>query len=319
MVQRGKRIDYLRSTVPLDFEETYYPGGFHVEIATNSRDILYAAEEAWGHCRREFECEPMRFRVLVEPEGGLSEIPSHRMQGHLYSIVSGPYNFAHIDLGRQFGFIQISEATAADHSWLRWFFLETAVYVVLTQRYIVPIHAACIARERAGILLSGPSGAGKSTLSYACARAGWTFVSDDATWLLPNRPERIAIGRPRQARFRSDAPRLFPELEGYIARARPNGKVSIEVPIAELPEIHTAERVPIEAIVFLDRGSGAAGIQSVSGAEAVERVLADLPSYGDAVDAMHDRTVRKLAGARAWRMRYDSLGDALGILGTLVL
>ena len=319
MVQGLKKIDYLRSKVPLDLEETYYPGGFHVEIATNSRDVLRAAEEAWGHFGPEFACEPIRFRVLVVPEGGLSEDPSHRMQGHLYSIVSDPYNFAHIDLGQQFGYFHVSQATAADHSWLRWFFIESAAYVVLTQRHIVPIHAACIARERAGILLSGPSGAGKSTLSYACARAGWTFVSDDATWLLPNQPGRIAIGRPRHARFRLDAPRLFPELEDYIARARPNGKVSIEVPLAGLPGIRTSDRVPIEAIVFLDRGPGAAGVESLSGAEAVDRVLADLPSYGDAVDAMHERAVRKLAGARAWRMRYETLDDALGILGSLAL
>jgi hypothetical protein len=319
MVQGLKRIDYLRSQEPLEFEATYYPGGFHVEIATNSPNILRAAEEAWGHYRPEFACEPIHFRVLVGAEGELSGIPSYRMQGHLYSIVSDPYNFAQVDLARQFGFFHVSEATAADHSWLRWFFIEAAAYVVLTQRHIVPIHAACIARERSGTLLSGPSGAGKSTLSYACARAGWTFVSDDATWLLPNRPERIAIGRPRQARFRLDAPGLFPELEGYIARARPTGKVSIEVPLAELPGIRTADRVPIEGIVFLDRGPGAAGAEPLSGAEAVERVLADLPSYNDAVDAMHERTVRKLAGARAWRMRYETLADAIGILGTLGL
>lgn len=201
-----KRADHLRSQVPLDLQAAYDPAGFRVEIATNSRDVLRAAEEAWGHYRPEFACEPIRFRVLVDPEGGLSQIPSHRMQGHLYSIVSDPYNFAHIDLARQFGFFHVSQTTAADHSWLRWFFIESAAYLVLTQRYVVPIHAACIVRGGAGILLSGPSGAGKSTLSYACARAGWTFVSDDATWLLPDQAERLAIGRPRHARFRLAAP-----------------------------------------------------------------------------------------------------------------
>jgi hypothetical protein len=319
MVQGSKRIDHLQSQAPLDFQAVYFPAGFRVEIATNSRDVLRAAEEAWGHYRAEFECDPIRFRVLVGREGDLCQVPSHRMQGHLYSIVSDPHNFAHIDLGLQFGFFHVSHATASDHSWLRWFFIESAAYLVMTQRHIVPIHSACIARGGAGILLSGPSGAGKSTLSYACARAGYTFISDDATWLLPDRPERMAIGRPRHARFRLDAPRLFPELEGYIARARPNGKVSIEVPLDELPGIHTAERVPIEAIVFLDRGSGAPGIHAVGGAEAVDRVLADLPSYGEAVDAMHERTVRKLAGARSWRMRYETLDEALGILGNLPL
>jgi len=319
LVQSGERADHLRCKVPLDLQATYHPAGFQVEIATNSLDVLRAADEAWGHYPPEFPCEPIRFRVLVGAEGGLSQMPSHRMQGHLYSIVSDPYNFAHIDLGQQFGFFHLSQATAADHSWMRWFFIESAAYLVLTQRYIVPIHSACIAREGAGFLLSGPSGAGKSTLSYACARAGWTFVSDDATWLLPDQPERIAIGRPRQARFRMDAPRLFPELEGYIARARPNGKVSIEVPLSELPGIRTADRVPIGGIVFLDRGPGAPGVHSLTGAEAVERILADLPSYGDEVDAMHNRTVRKLAGARAWSMRYETLPDAIAILGNLVL
>ena len=317
-MQRVSRRDHLRARVPLEFTGTYYPAGFCVEIATNSQDVLSAAEEAWRHYRPEFECEPIRFRVLVEPAGGLAQIPSHRMQGHLYSIVSDPYNFAHIDLAQQFGFFHVSQATAADHSWLRWFFIESAAYLVLTQRYMVPIHAACVAREGNGILLSGASGAGKSTLSYACARAGWTFVSDDATWLLPNRPERIAIGRPEQARFRLDASRLFPELEGYMARARPNGKVSIEVPLAELTNVHTADRVPIAAIVFLERGPGVAGVEPMSGAEAVDRLLADMPSYSDAVDAMHERTVRKLAGAPAWTMRYEALEDAIGLLGTLI-
>jgi hypothetical protein len=312
------RIDHLQSKVPLEFQGTYHPAGFHLEIETNSRDVLEAAEESWGHYRAEFPIEPIRFRVLVEREGGLSGIPSHRMQGHLYSIVSDPYNFAHIDLERQFGFFCVSRQTAADHSWLRWFFIESAAYLVLTQRYIVPVHAACIAREGRGVLLSGASGAGKSTLSYACARAGWTFLADDATWLLPG-AGRMALGRPRQARFRLDAPNLFPELENYMARARPNGKVSIEVPLADFPEIRTADRAPVAGIVFLDRRPGAAGIEELSGADAVDRMLADLPSYAEAVDALHERTVRQLADTPAWQMRYESLEDAIRMLGTLVL
>lgn len=314
-----QRIDPLRLSVALDRSGAYYPAGFRVEIATNSRDVLEAAEEAWGPDCPEYACEPLRFRVLVEPEGGLSQLPSHRLHGHLYSIVSDPQNFAHIDLQSQFAFIHVSEKTAEDHSWLRWFFVESTAYVMLAQRYIVPVHAACVARGGRGILLSGASGAGKSTLSYACARAGWTFVTDDATWLLPDHPERVAIGRPRQARFRMDAPGLFPELEGYAARARPNGKIGIEVPLAELPRIRTAGRASISGIVFLERGPGAAGAHEMSGAEAVERLLADMPSYGSAVDAMHERTVGRLAGAPAWRMRYETLEEAISILETLTL
>ena len=84
------------------------------------------------------------------------------------------------------------------------------------------------------ICLTGVSGSGKSSLAFACARAGWTFVSDDATWLPIDEPA-IAVGRPRHARFREDAPRLFPELARYAAEQRPNGKITIEAPLADFP------------------------------------------------------------------------------------
>lgn len=314
--QMLRQADPLRRKIDLAYRGTYYPLGFRLDIATNSPEVLAAAEESWGDERFEFPSEPMTFRVLVQPEGGLSAAPVHRMQGHLYSVVADADNFAHLDLKTQFGFFCISEQTAADHSWLRWFYIESMVYLMLAQRYMVPIHAACVARNGVGILLTGPSGAGKSTLSYACARAGWTFVTDDCTWLLPDSKERIAIGR-RRGRFRLDAPKLFPELEGYAIRARPNGKISIEVPLEELPHIRTAPRAPIGGVVFLERQPGKPGLERLTASETIERMLADLPQYGGDVDVLHERTVRGLAGAPAWRMRYETLEDAIAILATV--
>jgi hypothetical protein len=310
-------MDPLRLHIELTHKGTYYPVGFRLDIATNSREVLAAAEEAWTDGRPEFDAEPMTFRVMVEPEGGLSPQPKHRVQGHLYSAVADADNFAHIDLKSLCGFLHVSEQTAADHSWLRWYFVESLAYLMLAQRYAVPVHAGCVVRNHSGILLSGPSGAGKSTLAYACARAGWTFVTDDCTWLLPDSEERAAIGRPRYARFRLDAPSLFPELEGYAVRARPTGKLSIEVPFADLPHIRTARRAPIGAIVFLERRPGAPAVARVGSAEMVERLLGDMASHGPEVDAMHERAVSRLAEAPGWRMRYESLEDAIAVLGSL--
>ncbi len=314
-----KRNDPLRHAIDLSLTGTYYPAGFRLNIATNSREVLRAAVEAWGPDAQEFACEPITFRVLVQPEGGLAPLPVHRMQGHLYSVVADADNFAHLDLRSQFGFFQVSEQTAADHTWLRWFFIESMAYLMLAQRCLVPVHAACVARKGTGLLLSGPSGAGKSTLSYACARDGWTFVTDDCTWLLPESPDRIAIGRPRRARFRLDAPSLFPELEGYAVRARPNGKIGIEVPLAELPHIRTAPRAAIGGMVFLERRSGTSGLQRIAPEDAIDRLLSDMPSYGEPVDSLHERAVRRLSEAPAWRMRYETVEEAIGILETLAI
>ena len=131
-------------------------------------------------------------------------------------------------------------------------------YLMLGQRQVVMVHAGCVARNGSGVLLCGASESGKSTLAYACARAGWTWIADDCTCLLPDSPERIAIGRTRQARFRVDAPALFPELEQFTARERPTGKIGIEVDMSALPGIRTAARTPIGALAFLERRPGPA-------------------------------------------------------------
>ena len=101
-------------------------------------------------------------------------------------------------------------------------------------------------------MFCGDSFAGKSTLAYACARAGWTYVSDDGTFLVRDRDDRFAIGDPYSIRFRTDAPALFPELSDHLPTVRPNGKIAIEVLTRHLP-ISIAPSCIVDHVVFLDR------------------------------------------------------------------
>jgi hypothetical protein len=307
------RSDPLHIDAPLPLSGTYHPAGFLLRIITNSQDVLDAAWESWNHypCQA-FPGDAIEFRVVVQREGQVCGVPSHRAQGHLYSVVSDVDNFACLDLRALRGSMFVSSATAADHARLRWFFVESLAYTLLAQRYVVPVHAACVAREGAGILLSGKSGAGKSTLAYACARAGWTYISDDAVFLLPDSVERIAIGRHRQVRFRPDAPRLFPELEGFLSRTRPNGKVGIEVSVDELPQVQAAEQARVAAVVVLEREAASDALLEPIAMEAVlDRMLSDMPSYGPEVNQMHEQTIRRLEGVLAFRLRYSGLGGAI--------
>lgn len=254
--------------------------------------------------------------IAVQPGDELSPQPVYRAQSHLYTIIGSQQNYACLDCEARFGYAWITRATAADHSWFRWFYLDGMTGCMLAQRHHVPMHAACIARRGAGVLLFGPSGVGKSTLSYACARAGWTFVSDDCTSFPQNHDTRKVTGRPHQARFREDAPRLFPEFDGYVTRARPTGKVSIEVPMDALAGIETAQHCDVEALVFLERGESG-GLSRLSGEEAMERMLANSGSYGPATFARHEHALRRLLCAPAYRLRYADLEEALCALERL--
>jgi len=312
--------DPLLHDIDLPLSATYYPHGFPAAIATNSRDVLEAAGEAWGMFRAEFDRQTIAVRMVVLPEGDLAPEPSYRSQGHLMSIVCDPQNFGMMDLRALFGYSFVSSKTAADHAWLRWFFLEPLVLILLTQRHAVPVHAACVANEGRGILLCGPSGAGKSTLAFACARAGWTYVSDDITWLLPGAADLTLLGKPHQVRLRHDAPRLFPELQDYVARARPNGKISIEVLTAGFPQIQTASRASAGALVFLRRQERrTAYLEPLSTLEVWDELITDggYSTYGDEVTALHQAERRRLLALPGYRLYYESVSDAMSQLSLL--
>jgi hypothetical protein len=315
------RIDPLLCDIELALSATFHPVGFPLHLTTNSQHVLDGAAESFAPFRREFDTPPLDFRVVVEspvePSGGPSTEPRVRKQGRHLHFVSDAHNFAAGDCVTLAATFNLSAATAADHPRLRSFYLEALAYMLLTQRYVVSLHAGCVARKGEGILICGRSASGKSTLSFACARAGFTFVADDCTWL-PLDSSLVAIGKPHMVRFRPDAARHFPELEGHLAGLRPNGKLSIEVPTSLFPGVRTAGRCPIRRLVFLDRESdGPARLDRMRPGDAVPPLLADLPSYGPEVNAAHETAIHQLASLPAWRLRYRTLDDAIRLLSEL--
>src|SRR5262245_52143121 len=102
-------MDPLQLHVDLPLRGTYYPLGFRLDISTNLRHVIEAAEESWSHCTPEFDTAPLRFRVIVQPEGGLCQPPAHRAWEDLYSVVSDRDNFAIFDTARLSGSIYVSE------------------------------------------------------------------------------------------------------------------------------------------------------------------------------------------------------------------
>jgi len=312
-------LDPMAEHVPLPIRQTLYPHGFPVEIATNSPAVMEAARESWGSFPREFDRAPILVRILVE-EGGSDPAPepAYRSQRGLMLIVSDRDNFACCDLRSRFGWCHISSNMLADRGWFRWFFLEAMVYLLLVQDDVVAIHAACVARNGRGVLLCGASGAGKSTLAFACAQAGWTYVSDDATLLLQGSRDREAIGKPYRFRFRPEALELFPEVEGHVACIKPNGKPTVEVPISELSGIATASRCRIERVVFLNRRSGSVLVRPLTPQEALDRLLRELPAYSEEVWRRHRDTVATLLSAPAFELQYKTFEQAIPLLSHLV-
>jgi hypothetical protein len=248
--------DPMHSRAEFPLRETFYPLGFPVDIATNSEEVLAAAAASWYGFVKLFDTRPIELRIGVFGSNS-SECPPQptcKIQKHLASNIADGENFAISDLVQGFSYIWLTPSAVTNRSYFHYFFLESVILCHLVSSFTTPIHAACIELEGSGVLLCGDSGAGKSTLGYACARAGWTYVTDDSSFLVNNRKDRLVVGNCNQARFRPSAAALFPELNGRKVNQRASvGKPSIELPTAPFRNIDISHTSHINYVVFLNR------------------------------------------------------------------
>lgn len=317
-----RRNDPLLYTLALPFEAEFYPMGFPLRIATNHPPALNAASIAWSRFPNLFDRPPVRVKLTVD-EAATQEPPREepvlRGQEHLFSIVADRSNFANADLGAGFGHLSVTRAVAGDAAYLRYHFLEPLAYVLIAAQHVAFAHAACVARDGAGVILCGASGAGKTCLAYACARLGWTFVSGDAVAIVNGGEEHRVAGRPFEIRFRHTAVRLFPELERFPGLLRPNGKTDIEIDPQEL-NLACAVESTARHLVFLERDPHAsrASIHPIPPEEA-RSGLEEGICFGDSsLRARHGQALDRLARLPAVRLRYSDFGLAERALRSLL-
>jgi len=300
----------------LTLRKTYYPYGFPLEVLTNSRIVLEMYDKLWSHFRHKHDTAPMRAYVHVTQGGGAEcpPTPSFQYVSPHFVHIADAQHYVVIDLAHSETVISITEASLCHHLYIEYFFLMTPLTTIPVQ----PVHAGCVAWNGSGVLFCGDSGAGKSTLSYACARAGWDYLSDDAAFVLDDEEEPIVAGDPNLVRFRPSAAELFPEIQGIEQTPRAAGKPSIEISTHDLPKISRRQKVRVDFIVFLKRGSTfPAQVKPYS--KDVARMYMRQGVFGSS--EIRDRryaSIERLLAADVFELRYSDLGSAIKRLQRLV-
>lgn len=315
------RPDPIGCDFNLPLKGVFYPLGFTVEIATNSNRVLDAAEESWKSFEPVFNAPPVELRIAVH-DGDVRECPpppTCRGQRNLVMFTASPHDFAVCDLTTGFASCWLSSSTVENGPYIRYHFLDAMALLLIEASYLTPIHAACVALDGQGLLLCGDSGAGKSSLSFACARRGWTFVSDDASFLVRGGKHNVVVGNPSHLHLRESATELFADLRSNRLTPRINGEMAIELATANMPQIATAPRSPIAFLVFLSRrASGPASLHPLS-KERASAALEQVICYGE----QHLRDAQKfslryLLRAGALELRYSDMDSAVSCLEALV-
>lgn len=315
----AKPADALLSHMELPFRGRFYPLGWPVEIVTNAHAVLAIAAETFGHSRASRVGEPLRLHVGVSPaaESCCPPEPTRRQFNHLYSLVANADNQALLDLKSGTSFLWVTQSAVSNRLYFRYNFLEKAVYLQLGASVVTDLHAACVSRQGKGFLLCGPSGAGKTSLAYACAVSGWTYTSDDTSYLINDADPPCVIGHSHRIRFRPAATVLFPELTRHPLTPRMEGKASIEVSTADLPVPQTATEAAVDTIIYLNRHSGArAHLERLAPGTATARMSDELFSAGE-IRRKHRAILRKLWHVPTYRLDYGGLSEAVEALESL--
>jgi hypothetical protein len=128
----------------LPLKGTFHPLGFTVEIATNSPDVLIAAEENWKSFGKVFSAAPVHLHVAVT-EGQATDCPpppTYRGQRNLVMSVASPHDFAVCDLTTGFASCWLSARTVENSAYLRYHFLDAMALLLIEASYLTPVHAA---------------------------------------------------------------------------------------------------------------------------------------------------------------------------------
>jgi hypothetical protein len=304
----------------LPLHAVFYPYGFSVEVHTDFEDVLVQYGEMWGRFEKQHTNEAIRIEVQVidSDESECPPEPTYRLMYPLMMCIADKDNYSIMDLDRCFGRTVITRSTLSHRLYAQYFLLGLSTCVIAT-RYATPIHAACIALDGRGMLLCGDSGAGKSTLAYACARAGLTYISDDASYLQNDSTTSRVTGDCYKVRFRPSSAQFFPELQGLEITPRAAGKPSIELPTAPMMHIRRAQTASIEAIVFLDRRWQGPS-QLVPYSTEIARKFMRQTLFG-AVETrkLQYQAIERLLHVDVLEMRYSSLDWAIDRLRALLM
>ena len=293
--------------------DLFHPLGYPVLVESDASAPLRIAEESWGSRQPLFEAAPLHLTIHIEQGGLPAAAPVYQASADGFSLSCNHVTRGEFSIRAHAACLHISTAALERPEWFRHQLLECLVLTALDTIYFVGLHAACVVppdgRGR-GVLLCGTSGSGKSTLAYACARAGWIFVSDDSH--LAQGTENIVTGSSGEIRLREPARKLFPELLMKPSVTAPNGKQCIEVDPAEAFVV--ADSATARHCVFLSRRPGRAVLSRYAEDCAVE--------YFMGYNTRHDRSsaeqrLREFVRDGTWLLEYERLEDAIAMLETL--
>ncbi len=301
--------------------EVFFPLGFPVRVVVNRAEALETARKSWSRFKRMSASEPLVIELEFtagKEQGKVVEAPLTHVDGERLTVAFDEHGVVVANLKQGSAYGVLSDVLLEAELHLRYYVLEAIALSMISTLRAVALHGACVTWKDVGVLLCGESGAGKTTLAYACARSGWGYISDDASYLMLEGGERRVVGNCHQIRFRDAAASLFTELNGRETTPRVAGKPSIEMGTKELQGITQAAYADIRSILFLNRtDESAPGLYAIA-REQVEEYFTKFFLIPAHQGSQTNEALERLLGAQMFEFRYTDLRWAVRFLSEVM-
>jgi hypothetical protein len=227
---------------------------------------------------------------------------------HVVTASFGQSNLFVFDILRRTVSARVSGVTAGNSRFWKEKLIPITLGVLGAAVGLVPVHCACLESEGHGLLIAGVSGAGKSTLSVALAEAGFSYVSDDWTYISQHGDGIVAHGTSAPVKLLPDAISHFQDLQRHSLQYSMNGELAYEIDIAETFGVETKRECEPRWLIFLERMERAGvELMPLSSAEAMSYVntsVERLPVQLSEAALLRKRTIERVARLPCWRFRY---------------
>ena len=306
---RPKPHDPLRRFTPTPLLSDLPVMGRTIRLETNSLSILQNTRSLFARYEPVSRDQPdFHWKIVCEPSSQKSSAwpaISAFSGGDLRFVSIGQRGFFAINHETRQAAGYLAGSLAEDEAGFVSPFLSTLFCLNAAALRLIPLAAACVTKDKKGLLVLGMPNSGKTTSSYLAAKSGLGFYSDRAVFLDLDEEGLRAWADFVPASFRMETCEFLPELLGlgylfhYHDRTLLFLDTSTSIPCNGYPV------VPVSC-VFLERGvAKAPRLAPLNPAESYQRLQQCLPFEDDEVfEARYSAALSALSQVPACSLRY---------------